>query len=195
MSIAEKEKWQEKYESISLLPNKSPASWLLEWASFIPRGKIMDLGIGLGANALYLASQGCSVFGIDISEKAIRAVRQTASRKNLALHLIVADLDLFPIPVEAFDGVLSFFYLNRGLFPQIKKSLKPGGVLLMETYVYHPSKEERCHVTHCLRQAELPSVFDDLEILSYAEGGAPSIKDMRKIERVATARICARRVR
>ena len=155
----------------------------------------MDLGIGLGANALYLASQGYSVFGIDISEKAIRAVRQTAFRKSLEVHLIVADLDAFSIPVESFDGVLSFFYLNRGLFPQIKKCLKPGGVLLMETYVNDPSKEEGCQVTHCLRQTELAGVFGDLEILSYAEGEAPYIKDMPQTQSLGTARICARRVK
>ena len=195
MSFAEKQKWQEKYEAISLLPRRFPANWLLEWASIIPRGKILDLGIGLGANALYLASLGCSVFGIDISEKAIRAVKQTASRKSTELHLVVADLDVFPIPAETFDGVLSFFYLNRCLFPQIKKCLKPGGVVLMETYVDDSSKEKRSQVSHCLQQSELASVFGDLEILSYAEGEESFMKDMLQTQWRGTARICARRVK
>ena len=129
------------------------------------------------------------MLGIDISERALRALRRAALNRGLRLELIVADLDVFPLPVNRFDAVLCFFYLNRTLFPQIRNSLKPGGVLLMEAFVTDPQRPEKDQPHYRLAEKELLRAFGDWEVLDYAEGNYPESPHAR----AATARICARK--
>ena len=191
MTRVEQEKWQARYASLpsSRLPPKPPARWLRRWIEVIPGGRVVDLGMGLGGNALYLAARGFSVLGIDISERAVRALRRTALNRGLRLELIVADLDDFPLPVNRFDAALCFFYLNRPLFPQIRNSLKPGGVLLMESFVTDPQRPKKDQPRYRLAEKELLTVFGDWEVLDYAEGTYPESPHSQ----AATARICARK--
>ena len=191
MTRFEQEKWQARYASLpsGRLPTRPPARWLRRWSRVVPRGRVADLGMGLGGNALYLAARGASVLGIDISERAARALSQTASNRGLRLELIVADLDVFPLPVDRFDAVLCFFYLNRPLFPQIRNSLKPGGVFLMEAYVTDPQRPDKDQPGYRLAEKELLTAFGDWEVLDYAEGVHPESPHAQ----AATARICARK--
>lgn len=191
MTRCEQEKWQVRYAALTSggVAPKPPAPWLRRWSRVIPRGRVVDLGMGLGGNALYLAARGASVLGIDISERAVRALRRTALNRGLGLELIVADLDVFPLPGNRFDAVLCFFYLNRPLFPQIRNSLKPGGVFLMEAYVTDPQRPDKDQPGYRLAEKELLTAFGDWKILDYAEGVHPESPHAQ----AATARICARK--
>ena len=191
MTRFEQEKWQARYATLPSggLPAKPPAPWLRRWSRVVPRGRVVDLGMGLGGNALYLAAGGASVLGIDISERAVRALRRTALNRGLRLELIVADLDVFPLPVNRFDAVLCFFYLNRLLFPKIRSSLKPGGVFLMEAFVTDPQRPEKDQPRYRLAEKELLTAFGDWDVLDYAEGAYPESPHSQ----AATARICARK--
>jgi len=191
MARFEQEKWQARYASLPSgpLPPKTAARWLHRWEGVIPRRRVVDLAVGLGGNAFHLAARGASVLGIDVSERAARALRRTALDRGLKLELIVADLDVFPLPPNRFDAVLCFFYLNRRLFPQIRDSLKPGGVLLMEAFVTDPQRAEKDQPGYRLAERELLAAFDDWEILDYAEGIHRGVVPSQ----AATARICARK--
>ena len=191
MTRFEQEKWQGRYATLPFrsLSHKPPARWLQHWNRVIPRGRVVDLAVGLGGNAFYLADRGATVLGIDISERAVRALRRTARDRGLRLELVVADLDVFPLPENCFEAVLCFFYLNRRLFREIRKSLKPGGVLLMETFVTDPERSEKDQPGYRLGERELLSAFGDWEILDYAEGRHEESPALHS----ATARICARR--
>lgn len=191
MTRFEREKWQARYAGLpsGRLPPKPPARWLRRWSRVVARGRVVDLGMGLGGNALYLAARGASVLGIDISEHAVRAQRQAALNRGLGIELIVADLDVFPLPVNRFDAVLCFFFLNRPLFPQIRKCLKPGGVFLMETFVTDPQRPDKDQPRYRLAEKELLTAFGDWEVLDHAEGVHPESPHSQ----AATARICARK--
>ncbi len=191
MTRFEQEKWQARYASLPSgpLPLKPAARWLHRWEGVIPPGRVVDLAVGLGGNAFHLAGRGASVLGIDVSERAARALRRTALDRGLRLELLVADLDVFPLPPNRFDAILCFFYLNRRLFPQIRSSLNPGGVLLMEAFVTDPQRPEKDQPGYRLAERELLAAFDDWEILDYAEGIQRGVGPSQ----VATARICARK--
>ncbi len=108
MARFEQEKWQARYASLPSgpLPPQTAARWLHRWEGVIPRRRVVDLAVGLGGNAFHLAARGASVLGIDVSERAARALRRTALDRGLKLELIVADLDVFPLPPNRFDAVL-----------------------------------------------------------------------------------------
>ena len=97
-------------------------------------GCVLDAGCGTGENALYLASRGHEVWGVDSSERAIAKARAKAQDRNIDSHFEVADA-LDPSGLDhAFDTVI-----DVGLFHSLDDAerllwvaslaavLKPGG--------------------------------------------------------------------
>ena len=54
--------------------------------------KAIDLGCGAGNYAMYLASKGFDVTGVDISPKAIEIAKENAKKKSLSCNFLVADI-------------------------------------------------------------------------------------------------------
>jgi SAM-dependent methyltransferase len=70
-----------------------------------------------------------------------------------------------------YDLILVFFYLQRSLFPQITRSLRPGGLLIYKTYTHlQPAfGKGPSHPMHLLAKNELLDAFSDLQVLYYRE--------------------------
>ena len=75
-------------------------------------GRVLDAGCGTGENALFLASRGFEVTGVDWAERAIAAAREKADQRGVTAEFLVADAtrlaDRVPGP---FDSVV-----DSGLF-------------------------------------------------------------------------------
>jgi 2-polyprenyl-3-methyl-5-hydroxy-6-metoxy-1,4-benzoquinol methylase len=54
-------------------------------------GSVLDVGCGTGENALYLASQGHTVWGIDSSSIAIKNAQSKAERRKLNINFLLWD--------------------------------------------------------------------------------------------------------
>ncbi len=76
------------------------------------RGHVLDLGCGLGDNALYLASQGLEVSAVDISEVAVETGRKKADRHGVKVDFRVADAFSLATAGTKYDVVLdsAFFH-------------------------------------------------------------------------------------
>lgn len=165
--------WDERYLRGEAPPERGPAPFLVEHLALLPgRGQVLDVAMGSGRNALYLASLGYQVTGIDISAVAVERCRAEAERRRLPLQAICADLTSYPLPREAFDVVLNFYFLERSLCPRLAQALRPGGVLVFETFTleqrrfgWGPRQQ-----AFLLRPGELPTLFPTLETLVYREG-------------------------
>jgi len=166
---------------------RAPARLLVEHLAILPRGKALDLAMGFGRNALYLAEHGFEVEGIDIEERCVRHCLDEARRRGLALRAWVADLERHRLAAETYDLVICFYYLERALIAQIKKALRAGGVVLFETFLVdqHLRYGKPRHRQYCLERNELLHLFDDFRVLYYREG-------WRSADR-ATASIVARK--
>jgi tellurite methyltransferase len=164
--------WDERYRQGRTMPDE-PAALLVENLSLLPRsGKALDIAMGTGRNALHLASLGFQVTGVEVSAVAVEKCRQKAERLGLPIEALVADLEHYPLPIDEYDLILNFYYLQRSLAPQIVAALKPGGVLVFETYTidqlqfgWGPKNPD-----YLLRPGELRDMFPDLETLHYHEG-------------------------
>ncbi len=152
-----------------------PAQFLVEQLHRLPQGKILDVASGGGRHTLFLASLGYQVDAIDRDEQALAQLSASALVRHLT-GISSRVLDLEPpqdhLWKEAYDAILVFFYLNRPLFPYLIDALKPGGILLYETFTVdnhiqrrHPKRREFC-LAHC----ELLSLVPRLRILHYDEG-------------------------
>jgi SAM-dependent methyltransferase len=97
---------------------------------------VLDLGCGSGWLSIYLARAGFEVTGIDLAEHALRLASQWAEQENLSAKFEVADIAKLPYADRSFDAVVAnsilehlTFELAEEMFGQLKRVLKPGGVL------------------------------------------------------------------
>ena len=151
-------------------------------------GMALDLACGTGRNALYLAERGYQVSAVDWSSAAlgilearakgqaipISPVKEIGDRKRSArpgIELLQADLEKLALPTNCFQLILCIRYLQRSLFPQIFRALRPGGMLLFETYTQaqldFPGGPRDAR--YLLGVGELRSAFPGLTVLFYRE--------------------------
>ncbi|MEU5627195.1 class I SAM-dependent methyltransferase [Streptomyces tendae] len=91
------------------------------------RGHVLDLGCGLGDNALYLASQGHQVSAVDISEVAVECGRKKARDYELTVDFQVADAFSLTNSGTRYDVILdsAFFHtVPEGEIPRYTELLR-----------------------------------------------------------------------
>ncbi len=176
-------------------PSSDPSPFLTANVHLIPKGNVLDVAAGQGRHALYLASLGYEVVGLDRDAKALNALARTAGERRLPnLSTRAVDLENHPggppdLGKREYDGIVVFCYLFRPLFPALLQALKPGGVLIYETFLIdnhlrhgHPQRKE-----FCLERNELLRAADRLRVLCYQEGPQPDFPH------AITARLVAQR--
>ena len=138
----------------------------------------LDIACGRGSNALFLASMGMRVDAWDISPVAIRHLDQMARKKQLDIRSSVVNITPEGFLEERYDLILNCHYLDRSLSPAIKSSLKPGGIVMFQTFTENkimdigPSNPE-----FLLKEDELLRMFEDLEKVVYLDESQNSDKD------------------
>ena len=174
-----------------------PARFLVQQLHRLPKGKVLDVAAGSGRHALLLASLDYQVEAVDRDEQALAELAAGARLRQLTgINSRVLDLEQPSrepnLGHEAYDAILVFFYLNRPLFPYLIDALKPGGVLLYETFTVdnhlqrrHPKRRE-----FCLAPCELLSLTAGLRILHYDEG---LHEGTSRVESVYTAQLAAQK--
>ena len=157
-----------------------PAGWLVQHRPLYAPGRALDLACGRGRNALYLAREGFQVEAWDRDAEALKELRSSAESLGVStITTRLIDLEQAPeIPPASFDLIAVFYYLQRDLMPQITRALKPGGIVVYETFLIdnherfnHPRRRE-----FCLNHNELLSLFGELRVLTYREGAQDSDK-------------------
>ena len=132
-------------------------------------GKALDIAAGEGRNSVFTATLGFEVVSMDISEIALTKAQRLADEKNVKITILSADLDNNSLPKNEYDLVLCFNFLERKLFPEIRKTLKPGGILFYETFNVDYLKYSNFKKEWVLEPNELINVFNDFRILRYRE--------------------------
>jgi tellurite methyltransferase len=147
-----------------------PTPFLVEQVSATKGGRALDLAMGTGRNAIYLAQQGYEVDGIDLSEKAVRRAVASARSAGLSINGIIADLDQFAISPNRYDLICCFYYLARPLFPSMMSALRPGGKIIYQSVTTDECKFNPGFPKEwCLEPNELLRAFPGLRILYYEE--------------------------
>jgi SAM-dependent methyltransferase len=174
MSLKDKEKWNAKYDSSTCLAGREPSRWLADHAELLAgKGKALDIAMGEGRNALFAASLGYDVLGIDISEVGVSRAETLARQNKLMIHTQIVDLDHYKIDENAYDLIICFYFLNRRLFEGICKGLRPGGILIFETFTVDYLQYSGFKREWVLEKNELREAFSGLKVLDYREVDEP----------------------
>jgi tellurite methyltransferase len=173
MPSEDAERWNARYqEDERYAGDPPPRRFLVENAACLPlSGQALDAAMGLGGNAAFLLERGLQVVGVDVSWVAVRQARARLP----GLMAAVADLTRFPLPDERFDVILNFYYLNRDLWAQYHRALRPGGILVIETLTQEMhSLRPDIDPSYLLHPGELKAAFGDWQILAEREGWVES---------------------
>jgi SAM-dependent methyltransferase len=164
--------WDKRYETEAYIFGKEPVEFLRENIDLLPRGKALDIAMGEGRNAVFLAKNGFSVDGCDISEVAIKKAMDLATENNVKIHAFVADLETYKLPKDTYDVIACFYYLQRDIVSQMKDALKSGGMIIYETYTienWERGLEGPKNKDYLLKPNELLDLFKDFKIIYYRE--------------------------
>ncbi len=169
-----KTQWDEKYSRPTFIFGKSPAQFLAENYHYIPfEGTVLDMGMGEGRNAVFLAQKGYKVTGIDISSVAVKKAYLLAQEFGVKIKGVVASLSNYKIPPNSFDAIVCFYYVDRSLVEKIKSWLKPGGVLIYEAYTIKEKSRIKRDTSvsddEFLKEQELLKLFSGMRVLKYEE--------------------------
>ncbi len=139
--------------------------------AFPQPGRALDLAGGMGRHALYLAQRGWDVTLLDISAVALAQAQALAKERGLSLKTEHRDLTGADLPADSYDLIVVFFYLDRSLFSEIAAALRPGGLLIYQTYTLEQLNfgKSPSDPAFLLQAGELKHAFPDLAIMSYSE--------------------------
>ena len=166
----DKERWNHKYGTETYLFGRDPIPFLKDHVDLLPQGAALELAMGEGRNGVFLATKGFQVTGVDISEAGFKKAHALAAEKKVTLTTVVADLEQYTIPPDTFDLIICTYYLQRDLFPKIAAALKPGGMVVIETYtVDHLRYRPTFNKAFLLERNELLRLLPGLRVLRYQE--------------------------
>lgn len=148
------------------------------------RGSILDVGCGLGDNALFFAARGHQVTGLDFLEAPVAIARQKAAERRLAVTLAIGDALRLSEWTERFDNAI-----DSGLFhvfsdegraryeKSLKTILKPGGKLFLLCFSEHtPGSVGPRRVT----EKELRATFGEGWQIESIESASFDVRDEAK---------------
>ena len=163
----DKTRWDSKYDTNKFIFGKRPIRFLVNNFHLLPKGRTLDIAMGEGRNGVYLATKGFDVIGVDISEKGLQKAHQLANELNTKIETRVVDLENYQLEKNAYDLVICTYYLQRDLFPQMMDAVKPGGMVLVETYNMDYLNYSQFNKNYLLKTNELLEVFKDFKIIRY----------------------------
>lgn len=170
----DKERWNSRFSS---RPNTQPSApgFIQDSVEKLQAGSVLDVASGDGAAALFLASKGFNTSAMDISDVALQRLNEFATKRNLIIETVVADLDdLSQRPIntnkflEAFDNiVICHFKPKPEYWPLLISWLKPGGKLFISTFNLKHHTENGFSRRFCLEDSELLNIDQQLAVEHY----------------------------
>lgn len=163
---------------IHALPFAPPSPWIARFAPLLRTGsRMLDVACGGGRHLRHFLGRGLAVTGVDID---LRGVADLAGLPDVTL--LQADLEGpegWPPALTGFDGIVVTNYLHRPLLPALVGALRPGGLLLYETFANgnqrhgHPSSP-----AFLLRDGELLRLAAEqgLQVVAFEQGEVSSPK-------------------
>lgn len=184
--------WEARYAEPREDAERPASPWVVHRCLSLPADfAIVDLAGGSGRHAVPLARAGRTVIVVDVVARAV----QMARRRDPRILGVVADVRALPVREASVDAIVCVSFLDRSLFASLALVLRPGGVLVYETFM-------RQHVdliqagrsrgpsspAFLLDEGELRALVAPLVIREYAEGLVEDDAGVRHVARVVAVK-------
>ena len=135
MSTLDQQGWDERYGASELLWGAGPNQFLVDEVTEMRPGTALDVACGEGRNAIWLASIGWHVVGVDFSTVGLEKARQLATRRGVTVDWVQADLTTWE-PPSAHDLVEVMYLhlpgdLRHNVLARMARAVAPGGTMLV----------------------------------------------------------------
>lgn len=187
---AEVERWNRVLTAEKPTFNTKPNDFLVEMAKGRKPGTALDVGMGQGRNAVWLAQQGWDVTGFDPADKAVALAAENARKLGVSLKTEVKGMEDFNFGERRWDLILISYVTGREMTDVLQRALKPGGVLIIEGFHRDATKGRSIGGSVVFDTGELPKLYPDLRVVRYEEPMAVADFGMQKVRVV---RYCAER--
>jgi 2-polyprenyl-3-methyl-5-hydroxy-6-metoxy-1,4-benzoquinol methylase len=114
--------------------NTEPNAFLVSTTANLKPGTALDVEMGQGRNALYLASKGWEVTGFDISEKGLEIARTEAAKRSLHINALKSSHYQWDLIVFSYAWAP---LTDPALVERVRAALKQNGVVVIE----HPAED------------------------------------------------------
>jgi SAM-dependent methyltransferase len=151
--------------------NTEPNNLLMETVRGRKAGSALDIGMGEGRNALYLAKQGWQVTGVDIADKAMALAEKNAKAAGVPLTTVQQDADKYDWGKNKWDLIVLSYAGGRRFAPQAAKALKKGGIVVLEGFHREAQQTSQIGEDVVFDTNELKNLYRaaGLKILRYEE--------------------------
>ncbi|QWD84511.1 class I SAM-dependent methyltransferase [Polynucleobacter asymbioticus] len=134
--------WNERFNKEEFIFGKEPNEYLVGQASqyLNPQSSVLCIADGEGRNGVWLAKQGMSVTGFDVSDIALAKAQQFAADSKVSIQYSLCDTDGFDWQPNTYDAIVGIFIqfadpeMRSRIFQQVHQSLKPGGLFILQGY-------------------------------------------------------------
>jgi 2-polyprenyl-3-methyl-5-hydroxy-6-metoxy-1,4-benzoquinol methylase len=160
---------------------REASAFLLRLIDGVKPGAALDVAMGQGRNALYLASKGWSVTGYDVSDEGLKAANAAAEKAGLKLSAVKATHDEFDYGKERWDLIVQTFAFTKigddSYRKRVIASLKPGGILLIEGFGGGgPDAKSQNVVLEAFRELRVLYYENRVDTADWGMGKAPMLR-------------------
>jgi ubiquinone/menaquinone biosynthesis C-methylase UbiE len=129
------------YEPLLAPQSDADADLIWRLLELTPGQRVLDLACGYGRITERLAQKGAEAAGLDSSPLFIQRARRSAEDKRLhKIEYVEGDMRRLPWESDTFEATISWFTSfgyygdadNRTVLTEARRTLKPGGKLLIE---------------------------------------------------------------
>ncbi len=167
--------WNERYSKDDYLFGKEPTLVVKNYFETLRKGKALDVAMGEGRNAVFLAEHGFLMEGLDCSSAAVEKAKKLAADKKVSLEAKAQNLDFFLMPLMKYDTiVMTYFKPQKRFFSEIRRGLVLGGTVALEAHLVehfkkHGATNPMIDFEECYHPNELLHQLKDFNVLYYKE--------------------------
>ena len=156
--------------------NQNPSTVLVEAIEGVTPGRALDVAMGQGRNALFLAQRGWAVTGFDLSNEGLNVARASAKKAGVPLTVQRTSIEDFSYGETQWD-LIALIYVPSGAhagaaMTRLARALKPGGLLVIESFASDRQSAPRRPVD--IDPAELKTSLVGFDIVRFDDREAVS---------------------